>query len=85
MGKKNKIKKPTALLAQAKAHRRLVETRGRLSPELREHWEREAETLEKSAAELMEGLPESYIEEIERRSDEEAEKLLRRKRRVLGV
>jgi len=32
----------------------------------------------------MEGLPESYIEEIERRSDEEAEKLLRRKRKELG-
>ena len=85
MGKKNKIKKPTALLAQAKTHRRLAEAYGKRSPELRKHWEREAEILEKRAADLMEDLPESYLEEIESRSDEEAEKLLRRKRGELKL
>lgn len=83
MGKKNRIKKPTALLAQAKAHRRLVETYGKQSPELRKHWEREAENLEKRAAGLMENLPEVYIEEIESRSNEEAEKILGKKRMKL--
>ena len=85
MGKKNRIKKPTALLAQAKTHRRLVETYGKRSPELRKHWEHEAEILEKRAAELMEDLPEAYIEEIESRSDEEAKKLLGRKQRELKL
>lgn len=85
LGKKNKIKKPTALLAQAKTHRRLAEVYGKRSPELKKHWEREAEILEKRATELMENLPEVYIEEIETRSDEEAEKLLHKKRRELKL
>lgn len=80
MGKENKIKKPAALLAQAKAHRRLAETCGKRRPELKKHWEREAEVLEKHATELMDGLSQSYLEEIESRSDEEAGKLLRKKR-----
>lgn len=83
MGKKNKIKKPIALLAQAKTHRQLAEAYGKRSPELKKHWEREAEVLEKHAAELMEDLPRSYLEEIENRSDEEAERLLRKKREKL--
>lgn len=85
MGKKNKIKKPTALLAQAKAHKRLAEVYGKRRPELKKHWEREAEVLEKRATELMEGLPQSYLEEIENRSDEEAEKLLHKKRGELKI
>jgi hypothetical protein len=85
LGKKNKIKKPVALLAQAKTRRRLAEEYGKRSPELKKHWEREAKILEKHAAELMEGLPRSYLEEIENRSDEEAEKLLRKKREVLKI
>lgn len=80
LGKKDKIKKPTALLAQAKVHRRLAEAYGKRRPELKKHWEREAEVLEKHAVELMGDFPQSYLEEIESRSDEEAEKLLRKKR-----
>lgn len=80
LGKEDKIKRPTALLAQAKAHRRLAEAYGRQKPELKKHWEREAKVLEKRAAELMEDLPRSYLEEIDSRSDEEAGKLLRKKR-----
>jgi hypothetical protein len=85
LGKKNRIKKPAALLAQAKTHRRLAEAYGKQRPELKKHWEREAKILEKHAAELMEDLPQSYLEEIESRSDEEAEKLLRKKRGVLKI
>lgn len=85
LGKKNKIKKPASLLAQAKAHRRLIEAYGGRKPELKKHWEREADALEKHVAELMEDLPQSYLEEIESRSDEEAEKLLRKKQRELKL
>jgi hypothetical protein len=84
MGKKRRIKKPVALLAQRKAHQRFAEEfSGLVSTEVIKHWEKEAERFEREAKRLTAGLPLSYLEEIERVSDEEAEKLLRKKRREL--
>jgi SNF2 family DNA or RNA helicase len=84
MGKKRKIKKPAALLAQRKAHLQLAGELSKLVPaEVIEHWKKEAERFEREARRLMTGLPASYLEEIERISDEEAKKLLRRKRRKI--
>ncbi len=84
MGKKRKIKKPAALLAQRKAHLQLAEEFSKLVPtEVIKHWEKEAERFEREARRLMTGLPTSYLEEIEKISDEEAKKLLRRKRKEI--
>lgn len=84
MGKKRKIKKPTALLAQQKAHERYVEEFAEsISDEVIQHWKREAKRLEREVKALTKGLPRSYLEEIKRVSDKEAEKLIRRKKRKL--
>jgi dGTP triphosphohydrolase len=84
MGKKRRIKKSAALLAQRKAHQRFAEEFSRLVPtKVIEHWKKEAERFELESKRLITGLPKSYLEEIERISDEEAKKLLRKKRKEL--
>ncbi len=84
MGKKRKIRKPTALLAQQKAHERYVKEFAELVPDkVVQHWKREAKRLEQEVKALVKGLPQSYLEEIKRVSDNEAEKLIRKKRRKL--
>jgi len=83
-GKKRKIKKPTALLAQLKAHERYVEEFAKsVSDEVIKHWKREAKRLEREVKALTEGLSRSYLEGIRQVSDKEAEKLIRKKRRKL--
>ena len=86
MGKRCKIKKPAALSAQQKAHERYVkEFSGRVSNELIKHWEREADRFRREVEEVAEGLPRSYLEEIDRVSDVEAERLLQKKRKELKL
>ena len=86
MGKQRKIKKPAALLAQRKVHERYVkEFSGKVPIDLIKHWEREAERFKREVKELTEDFPRSYLEEIDRVSDAEVERLLKKKRRELGL
>ncbi|MDI6820291.1 MAG: hypothetical protein QMC89_05245 [Candidatus Hodarchaeaceae archaeon] len=70
-------------MTQKKVHERYVkEFSGRVSSDLIKHWEREAERFK--LEELTEDFPRSYLEEINRVSNAEVERLLKRKRRELG-
>ena len=86
LGKQRKIKKPAALLTQKKVHERYVkEFSGRVPSDLIKHWGREAERFKREVEEMIEDFPRSYLEEIDRISDAEVERLLKKKRRELGL
>lgn len=85
VGKKNRIKKPSALLTQAKAHELYVRRLGKfVSPEVVKHWVGERERHLKEAEKRMEGLPPAYLEEIDRESDEQARKMYEKKRKEIA-
>lgn len=86
LGKQRKTKKPAALLTQKKVHERYVkEFSGYVPSDLIKHWKREAERFEREVKELVEDFPRSYLEEINRISDTEVERLFKKKRRELGL
>ena len=84
MAREKKIKKPVALLAQAKAHELYARGLGKSVPiEVVRHWEKERERYLREAEKLMDGLPPAYLEEIHQRSGELARKQFEKKKRKI--
>lgn len=87
MDRKKKIKDAISLKAQEEAHKKLANNGDvDVKEHTREYWRKEAIGYHRQLEEIIEKarFPQKYIEEIERKGKEEAERLYQKKKQKIG-
>jgi len=86
MGRKRKVKDAISLKAQEEAHKKIAgDPDVNVGEHTREYWRKEAAGYHRQLEDIIEKamLPETYLEEIEKKGREEAEKIYRKKKQGL--